>query len=83
MNDIAYTLSPRWKEELVCTCADGSFILQFDMGIPTVYFPEEETWPRVAPAWAAGHWQALHARLTDWCKSNNADLVVGGHAPVY
>ena len=83
MRDAVYTLSPQWKEELVCTCAAGRFVLQFDMGVPTVYFPTAARWPSAAPAWAATHWQALHDQLVNWCKFNNAALVVEDRAPVY
>jgi hypothetical protein len=60
---INYTFEPRWKEELVCTCQEGSFVLDYAMGTPTVYFPAESSWQKVPPEWALLHWSTLHEQL--------------------
>lgn len=78
------SLLPRWKEELVVTGPGGEqLILDFAMGIPTVYLPTEEAWARKAPAWAAGVWPQLRRELDPWCTFNNAALVVSETAGVW
>jgi hypothetical protein len=66
--DLKFTFTPRWKEELVCSCAEGEFLLDMTMGITAVYLTPEEDWERVAPEWAKGCWKTLHAQLAAWCK---------------
>ena len=78
------SIRPRWKEEVVVTGAGGDrLVLEFPMGIPTVYLPTEAAWAGKAPAWAAGLWPALRRELEDWCTFNNAALVVSETAGVW
>ncbi|MGQ0660744.1 hypothetical protein [Sphingosinicella sp.] len=71
-----FTFQPRWKEELVVTGPNGSFLLELPMGILTVYLPTEEAWRRRAPAWARDLWPVLHAELREWCKEAHAQLKI-------
>ena len=77
-----FSLSPRWKEEMVVSGPEGSFILAFWMGIPTVCLPPEECWCKVAPAWATDHWHELKSDLEDWCRSNGVRLEIDPKATV-
>ena len=43
-----YTFTPRWKEELVCSCEDGEIVIDLTMGIPNVYFYGVATWAKRA-----------------------------------
>jgi len=70
MNDVplAFTFSPRWKEELLCSCALGSFVLEMPMGVVSVYLPSEKNWLAAAPEWAKPHWGLLETQLRQWCE---------------
>ena len=78
-----FSFKSRWKEELVCSCPDGSFILELTMGVPTVYLPSEEVWPTIAPAWAKDEWQTLHKDLKLWCAQNSTPLEISSDAHVF
>ena len=41
-NRIAFEFQPRWREEIVCSCSLGAFILEMTMGVTTVYLPTAE-----------------------------------------
>lgn len=71
-----FTFAPRWKEEIVVSAAQGSFVLCFWMGRPTVELPEKDLWPDRAPDWAKEHWDGLHRALSLWCAGNDARLEV-------
>ena len=71
-----FHFSPRWKEELVVSAAEGSFVLPFWMGRPTVELPSKEVWPDRAPDWAKEHWETLHRALELWCRGNSAALEI-------
>jgi hypothetical protein len=79
----AVSFHPRWKEELVCRCTGGSFVLEFTMGVPTVYLPNKKRWAEVAPRWAVNSWDALHDKLRLWCEQNGIQLVVDETSGVY
>jgi hypothetical protein len=83
MSGPIYKLQAKWKEELICRLGEKEFVLEFPMGVPTVYFPTEEKWPGVCPSWAVGHWAALHDQLKLWCSSNNVKFIVDATANVY
>ena len=72
---------PCWKEQLVCSCELGAFVLGMPMGVVSVDFPTEETWRHAAPAWARPHWAAIRAQLAAWCAAQEIPLHVGpfGH----
>jgi len=55
MRSPALTFQPRWKEELVCSCELGSFVVEMPMGVLSVDFPDEENWLTQAPVWAQPH----------------------------
>jgi hypothetical protein len=77
-----FAFHARWREELVCTAAGGSFVLELAMGKLTAYLPTEDAWPTCAPAWAIALWPVLHAELKAWCQANDAGLVVVADARV-
>jgi hypothetical protein len=83
MKDPEFTFTPRWKEELVCSCSLGRFVLEMPMGVTSVYLPPEERWQSIAPEWARHHWTALHGQLSSWCSSLGYPLRVDGTAQVY
>ena len=71
-----YQFNVRWKEELVCSCPEGALVLDFTMGVPTVYFPSEEIWQQRAPAWAKDKRVEILDELTEWCRSEKVPLIV-------
>ncbi|MEW6118999.1 MAG: hypothetical protein AB1593_02790 [Pseudomonadota bacterium] len=83
MHEPGLRFQPRWKEELVCTCEQGSFVLGMPMGVPSVDFPTEETWQREAPAWARPYWASIRNQLAGWCESQGLPLHVGPFGHVY
>ena len=78
-----YTFTPRWKEELVCSCSAGSFVLEMPMGRISVLLPTEQKWTTVAPDWAKGHWSALRSQLAEWCARYKYPLYIDETAQVY
>lgn len=83
MDTLKFSFQPRWKEELVCSCALGSLILEMPMGKVSVYVPTQGQWPLKAPAWAAPHWETLRAQLVQWCAANRIPLYVDESAMVF
>jgi hypothetical protein len=77
------SFEPRWKEELVCTCDLGTFILEYSMGIETTYFPTESAWASSAPAWAVPFWAEIHEQLVRWCAEKRVPLHVEEDARIY
>ena len=78
-----FAFHARWREELVCAAAGGSFVLEATMGGRlTAYLPTEQAWPECAPDWALALWPVLHAELKAWCKANDARLVLASDAHV-
>lgn len=71
---IQFEFKARWKEELICTCALGSFVLDMPMGVVSVYLPTKEHWEEVAPAWALEWWDALNQQLQEWCTKQKIPL---------
>jgi hypothetical protein len=78
-----FTFQSRWKEELVCTCALGSFVLEMPMGVLSVYFPTESAWRHNAPSWARAHWAGIQKQLDQWCRQNKIPLYIDETAHVY
>lgn len=83
MSEPIYKFQPRWKEELTCRLEDKEFVLEFPMGVPTVYFPTEDKWSEVSPQWALGHWSVLLSQLRLWCSANDVKFVVDATSNVY
>ena len=83
MEPVTITFQPKWKEELVCDSALGSFVLEMPMGIVSVYFPTEDTWRYRAPHWAVAHYASILAQLRNWCEKNGVPLYVEESAQVY
>jgi hypothetical protein len=77
------TFQPRWKEELTCSCSEGSFILGMPMGNVSVDFPTEERWLQQAQPWAQPHWAAFLQQLQHWCSGKGIPLYVAPTAGVY
>lgn len=71
---VEFEFKPMWKEELVCTCALGSFVLDMPMGVISVYLPTKEHWKEVAPALALELWDALSQQLKEWCEKQKIPL---------
>ena len=71
-----FTFTPRWKEELVCSCEHGSFVLELPMGRLSAYLPTQAKWLAHSPDWARELWPVLHAELQAWCRANNAQFFV-------
>jgi hypothetical protein len=69
-----FSFEPRWKEELVCSCLEGSFVLEMPMGVVSVLLPCEANWRAKAPEWAKPHWESLRTQLKLWCATNNTPL---------
>ena len=83
-NDVVhFEFKGRWKEELVCSSSQGSFVLEMPMGVVSVFLPTAEQWPLVAPDWAKSHWGELHMQLSAWCTAANIPLSVDPTAQVY
>lgn len=78
-----FEFQPRWKEELVCTAAGGSFILELPMGVLTALLPTELEWKEKAPEWAGDLWPVLKLELEAWCKENKAQFFIDQSAGVY
>lgn len=81
MTMLELRFEPRWKEELVCSCELGAFVLSMPMGVVSVDFQTQETWQQEAPAWARPHWALVRRQLAAWCESQRIPLYVGpfGH----
>jgi hypothetical protein len=78
-----FTFQPRWKEELICTCTAGSFILQMPMGVVSVDLPSLEAWSAAAPSWAKALWSTLYAELSEWCALHKFPLYVSDSASAF
>jgi len=83
MSEQVFHFQPRWKEELVVTAKDGSFILELPMGRLSAYLPTELEWQKRAPAWAVSLWPILKSELEDWCRKNDAQFYIDPSADVY
>ena len=77
------SFQPRWKEELVCSCALGSFVITMPMGVVSVDFPTRETWLQEAPGWARPHWASIRSQLAAWCASERIPLHESEFGHVY
>ena len=78
-----FSFQPRWKEELIVSVADGSFMLEL-AGSPLIAaLPTEERWRERVPTWAKELWPQLHLELAAWCQENNVTLAVEATAQVY
>jgi hypothetical protein len=80
---LKFEFKGRWKEQLVCSCSLGSFVLEMPMGIMSVYLPTAHQWELRAPEWARPHWDELHKQLGAWCSAHNWPLYIDGSASVY
>jgi hypothetical protein len=83
MSEPIFTFQVRWKEELVCSCSEGSFVLEMPMGVVSVFVPSQDLWPSKAPTWAKGYWSALHGQLSQWCAAHNLPLHIEDSAHVW
>lgn len=78
-----FDFQSRWKEELIVTAPNGSFMLEL-VGNPLVaYLPVENVWRERVPDWAKELWPQLHSELQAWCDGNNVTLAVDEAATVY
>lgn len=78
-----FTFNPTWKEELVCTGPGGAFVLEYPMGVPSVFLPTEDAWRSKAPPWARDLWPVLKTDLEAWCEDNRIQLVIDESAAVW
>jgi hypothetical protein len=76
------TYQIRWKEELVGTYGDHSFIVEITMGKLHVYFPVETRWEVNAPPWAAGKWAEVRDATREWAERENIPFTVDQTARV-
>lgn len=83
MTALTFVFEPRWKEELVCSCELGSFVLEMPMGTVSVLLPTQPLWEQNAPAWARPHWEALRTQLAEWCARYRYPLHIDASATVY
>ena len=75
-----FTFQSRWKEELVCTTPEGSFVLTLTMGVLTAHLPTKLAWFDKAPDWAKNLWPILYEDLVIWCEPANAKLLIDDNA---
>jgi hypothetical protein len=75
--------TPRWREELVATSAEGKLIFELTMGEMHVYFPGEERWQVSVPDWAKEKWQHYLDACRNWCRQNNIPISIMENALVY
>ena len=78
----SFEFKPRWKEELVVSSNNGSFVLDLPMGVLSAYLPTQDIWYEIAPMWAKDSWPELRRELEAWCKENNAKLIIDATAYV-
>lgn len=71
-----FKFQPRWKEEMVVTSKDGTFVIDLAMGNLTAYLLPEDLWREQAPSWAKEHWAQLKSELEAWCEKYNAKLAI-------
>ena len=83
MEKLKFDFRSRWKEELVCSCERGTFVLVFAMGKPTVYLPSEQRWAEVGPAWAKEEWANLRDQLRAWCDPGSVELMIDDESELY
>ena len=77
-----FAFKPRWKEQLVVTSKNGSFVLELPMGVLSAYLPTQDVWREIAPLWAKDNWPELRQDLEVWCKQNNAKFIIDATATV-
>ena len=80
MNIIRFKFCLKWKEELLCECPLGSFILEAVGTTINVYLPPEKSWGLIAPNWAIPFYAELEIQLVEWCSKNNATLHIENNA---
>lgn len=80
MAHLQFKFEPRWKEELVGSCSEGTFVLEMTMGELNVFLPTETVWQEKAPSWAKSHWHTVRAQLEQWCSQQKIPLIVEDHA---
>lgn len=81
MNTISF--HPRWREELVASCAEGRLIFELTMGRYHVYFPDEVRWEHSVPDWARGRWKEFFQACSDWCRQERIPITLEADALVY
>ena len=75
-----FKFNARWKEELVVSCFGDEFILEYTMGVSTIFLPTRAVWQQSAPDWAKNHYTELKTELESWCKKNQIPLRVEARA---
>jgi hypothetical protein len=83
MTSQTFCFQPRWKEELLVSADDRSFVLELSMGVLTAHLPTETKWRQRAPRWAMDLWPILKADLAAWCEAYGARLIIEPSADVY
>ncbi len=77
------SFSPRWREELVATCDEGTLIFELTMGTYHVYFPSEQRWQNAVPVWAKNKWKEFYEECSKWCSANKIPISIVNDAIVY
>lgn len=73
----------RWKEEILAVGDEGILVLECTAGTFHVYFPDEQRWIVIAPAWAKDKWELYAEACSNWCKENNIPISFVPDAYVY
>lgn len=71
---------PRWREELEAVSPQGKLIFELTMGRLHVYFPDQQRWLALAPAWAKDQWQIYHDACQRWCQQNRIPITLTADA---
>jgi hypothetical protein len=48
-----------------------------------VYFPNQQRWLEMAPAWARDKWPTFHEACQKWCQQNRIPITVTDDAHFY
>ena len=67
--------TPKWKELMLCEYKNHNFVLDFPMGIPTLYLPISEQWNLIAPDWAKKIYSQLEIEAIKYCKNNKISFM--------
>lgn len=79
---LPFSFTIRWREELVCSSAEGAFALDMP-GHTEVLVPSAAAWAERMPAWARDHRAPFVEQLAAWCRGGGHRLTEDERAPVY
>jgi hypothetical protein len=76
------TFKQRWREELEAISEEGILVFELTIGQNHVYFPDQDRWLAVVPAWAKDKWVIYLEACQNWCKENRIPISVVDDAHV-